>query len=86
VSGSGLVGGAGNPHGGRQPNSQCFGDGGPSSSPGLSWLSHPALTSAVFGLVFGFVLFVVGEALAGGLLNAVLAAIVGGNGVRDARE
>jgi hypothetical protein len=40
----------------------------------------------VFGLVFGFVLFVVGEALAGGLLNAVLAAIVGGNGVRDARE
>lgn len=40
--------------------------------------SHPALTRAVFGLVFGFVLFVVGGGFASGLVNVVLAAIVGG--------
>jgi Mg/Co/Ni transporter MgtE len=40
--------------------------------------SHPALTSAVFGLVFGLVLFAVGGWFSGGLVNIALAVIVGG--------
>lgn len=40
--------------------------------------SHPALTSAVFALAFGLVLFAVGGGFSGGWVNVVLAAVLGG--------